>query len=488
MEDYNSPEKKCSTSWATAAIKAAEAVLDYKVELSEEQLFTCLPKDLGFADGCGGIHPKKVMDYLLEEGLVEKKDFNGCDKLDGLKKYRFMPNTPSHPTAGGLMNLLATENKPAFVMMAIDIKKLVNVKDMSNVKDSVKCAGYQPSLYGVLTGYKYYPNSQSGWWEVVTHIVPGEEVTVKIPITSNMANANYAGIAAYAFTLNEPTIEYICNESIYPTIDDIPSDATSLTFTANSYNSVTSVDFTRFAQLRSLVIEDNSFQNCHSVIVDNTRLDVYRVGSHCFQQGQSNSRRLAAVDRAFIIRNAGKLRVFTVGSFSMGNFRKIDISGTSSTEVSVTIGQFSFLFLVEVKFDEDSVSFGAKLEFTILSQTPTPTPTPIACGGDLVISTDDDCDKLNNVIALRSITVNEGMCNTMTSDLVIADSPCLEEIIVKKNALNNLNSLTIDSNNILVKIETENGIYDSSAPQGEKDIGAFLNVTRVVIKSRMIID
>ena len=203
LEEYNSPEKKCSTSWATAAIRAAEAALDYMVELSEEQLFTCLPKDLGFADGCGGVHPKKVMEYLNEEGLVMKDDFKGCDKLEGVRRFRFTPNSPEVPTAGGLMDLLANDKKAAFVMMAIDLEKLMFVKDMSNVKDSVKCAGYQPSLYGVLTGYKYYSNTQSGWWEVVTNVIPGEEIVMKIPITSNMKNGNYAGIAAYAFTLSE---------------------------------------------------------------------------------------------------------------------------------------------------------------------------------------------------------------------------------------------------------------------------------------------
>ena len=101
------------------------------------------------------------------------------------------------------MDLLANDKKAAFVMMAIDLEKLMFVKDMSNVKDSVKCAGYQPSLYGVLTGYKYYSNTQSGWWEVVTNVIPGEEIVMKIPITSNMKNGNYAGIAAYAFTLSE---------------------------------------------------------------------------------------------------------------------------------------------------------------------------------------------------------------------------------------------------------------------------------------------
>ena len=137
--------------------------------------------------------------------MISEYDFKGCDKLDGLERHHFTTNSPEVPTAGGLMNLLANDKKPVFVMMAIDIKKLLYVKDMSNVKNTVKCGGYQPSLYGVLTGYKYYPNTQSGWWEVVTHVIPGEEIVMKIPITSNMHNGNYAGIAAYAFSLNEVT-------------------------------------------------------------------------------------------------------------------------------------------------------------------------------------------------------------------------------------------------------------------------------------------
>ena len=76
LDLYNSPnEKRCSTSGATAAIKAAEAAMDYDIKLSEKQLLECLPKDLGFANGCDGIHPKKVMEYLSEEGLVSEYDF-----------------------------------------------------------------------------------------------------------------------------------------------------------------------------------------------------------------------------------------------------------------------------------------------------------------------------------------------------------------------------------------------------------------------------
>ena len=287
LKEYNAPEKKCSTSWATAAVKAAEAALDYRVELSAKQLMECLPKDMGFADGCDGVHPKKVMDYLLEEGLVAKDDFTTCDALDGLKKYYFTPNTPEVPTAGGLMNFLVTENKPVFVMVAVNLQKLMFVKNMTDIKDSVKCGGYQPSLYGVLTGYKYYDNSKSGWWEVVTHIVPGEEVTVKMPITSNMYNANYAGIAAYAFTLSEVMV----------------------------------------------------------------------------------------------------------------------------------------------------------------------------CGGDLVISSDDECDRLSDYVTWRSLTVNADLCGSVTSDLVIANSPCLEEVTFKTGSVQNINSVTISNNEKLNKINAENGAF-----------------------------
>ena len=270
LKDHNESGKVCSTSWATAVIKAAEAAADYSVELSEEQLFTCLPKDLGFADGCNGIHPNKVMDYLLEEGLVEKNDFKGCDKLNGLIKYHFVANTPEVPTAGGLMNLLAKENKPAFVMMAIDIKKLAFVKDMSNVKDSVKCAGYQPSLYGVVTGYKYYDNSKSGWWEVVTHIVPDEEVTVKIPITSNMANANYAGIAAYAFTLSMKEPSYWGQDLVISTEEDCGKmfEAGWKTITIKEglcENTSEDLDFSNNECLQSIDVGKNLLKNVKTV-------------------------------------------------------------------------------------------------------------------------------------------------------------------------------------------------------------------------------
>ena len=213
LSKYNNPKEKCSTSWATAAIELAEAALDHKVHLSVRQLFNCLP-EREMINGCEGVHPKVLMEYLMEVGLVEDEEFQGCDSLKDVKHYYFSPIQPESPNAGGLMNLIAEENRPVFVMVAIDLKKLRFVKDMSNVREGVKCADYQPSLYGLVTGYHYDESIENSWWEITTNIIPGEMVIVRIPMSGNMENANYAGIAGYAYGIRrieemteEPTTE-----------------------------------------------------------------------------------------------------------------------------------------------------------------------------------------------------------------------------------------------------------------------------------------
>ena len=72
----------------------------------------------------------------------------------------------------------------------------------------------------------------------------------------------------------------------------------------------------------------------------------------------------------------------------------------------------------------------------------------------LTVSSDSDCDKLLEN-GWKSITVNEGRCNSMTSDLTISNYRCLQSITVKKNSLNNLNSLTISNIPHLNSIVTE---------------------------------
>ena len=91
----------------------------------------------------------------------------------------------------------------------------------------------------------------------------------------------------------------------------------------------------------------------------------------------------------------------------------------------------------------------------------------------LVITSDSDCERLLEN-GWKSITVNEGLCNSMTSKLTISGNPCLESIVIKKNSLKNLNSLVISNNPQLSSIVTEDGEYST---------GAFYYVKSVEISS-----
>ena len=100
---------------------------------------------------------------------------------------------------------------------------------------------------------------------------------------------------------------------------------------------------------------------------------------------------------------------------------------------------------------------------------------PISCNGSLLVSSDSDCSKLYQN-GWTSITVNEGLCNSMTNNLTISDNPCLESIVIKKNSLRNLNSLVISNNTQLSNIVTEDG-------EDWGFNGPFYNVKSVEISS-----
>ena len=80
----------------------------------------------------------------------------------------------------------------------------------------------------------------------------------------------------------------------------------------------------------------------------------------------------------------------------------------------------------------------------------------------LTVSSDSDCAKLHQD-RWTSITVNQGLCNSMTSNLTISDNPCLESIVIKKNSLKNLNSLVISNNTQLSSRNSLFILYRSSS-------------------------
>lgn len=72
----------------------------------------------------------------------------------------------------------------------------------------------------------------------------------------------------------------------------------------------------------------------------------------------------------------------------------------------------------------------------------------IRCGEDLVVSDDEDCDKLRES-GWKTITVNHA-CVNFTEDWVISEEySCLQKLVVMKSTLTKLKSLTISSMIIL---------------------------------------
>ena len=121
-----------------------------------------------------------------------------------------------------------------------------------------------------------------------------------------------------------------------------------------------------------------------------------------------------------------------------------------------------------------SFSDSLQLKNHIISQL-----NPISCSGSLIISSNSNCYKINQN-GWTSITVNEGYCNDMTSDINISYNPCLQSIVVKKNSYMYVNSLTISNNPLLQTIEADGTISIAT--------GAFEFLkTTVVISSINII-
>ena len=89
--------------------------------------------------------------------------------------------------------------------------------------------------------------------------------------------------------------------------------------------------------------------------------------------------------------------------------------------------------------------------------------------GNIVITSNSECELLLHP-GVVNITVNNGLCNSMTNDLVISNYPYLESITIKagntfyssSSTLSNLNSLTIMNNTKLKIIVMEDGYSSGS--------------------------
>ena len=94
----------------------------------------------------------------------------------------------------------------------------------------------------------------------------------------------------------------------------------------------------------------------------------------------------------------------------------------------------------------------------------------ISTGFELMSLLNDSERRMN----VNELVIEEGCGNELKIDLKICGFDNLKKLIVKKNSLQNLNSLVISNNDELEIIEIEDGDYKT---------GAFYNVKIVEISS-----
>ena len=526
-----------TTSWATSVIQVAERALGGGVRLSLEQLIQCLPVSEDVEEeGMRGVHPRTITSYLLEVGLMEEDDFFGCESINPLYTHRFKPLYPQYPNGGGLMNFVA-ESDLVFTMVAIDMLKLRFVKDMSN-ESPLKCGGYSPSVYGVITGYNYdKENMSNSYWEISTFVIPEEELIMHIPMSSNMQNANYAGIAGYAFTLESipRNTVFSVNEEKYPFIDDIPYFATELVFEENSYPDETYCDLSMFTSLEKVTFKNGAFTNADSFYVSNPYLVSTEMGDDCFNgyyedpteepseepteevSEDESGRRLASKNnnkgngkkddeerrkekeekdrewrkrhRGMHIHDGRRLKHFKCGKKSMSRVKKIKIIHISiEFNIELEEGTLQEVEKVEVpKEDKVAVNMTTvnqiieevqqnniiEIEIVIEKIEVTVEELQVVEYPELRIESDEACSSLLET-HWESIIIRNNMCNSLQRDLLISNYPKLYYIEIGDGSLMNLNSFVLRNNDKLEKLIIH---------KGTQDHGCFYNVKSVIISS-----
>ena len=94
------------------------------------------------------------------------------------------------------------------------------------------------------------------------------------------------------------------------------------------------------------------------------------------------------------------------------------------------------------------------------------------------------CNNWNSISPyVTKLTINEGVCNDVTSTFSISGFLFLKSLVVKKNSMKNLNSLTIENNMRLESIVTEDGDGGGYSGTDSRNTGAFYYVNSVIIRS-----
>ncbi|KAK8829507.1 hypothetical protein WA577_004771 [Blastocystis sp. JDR] len=196
----------CSLSWMTMIVNAGERVLaqmGINERLSVDFVLQCYNR----SDICEGMTMNEIATRLRQIGLVREEDAkHAMDEGESVcsiplsQHYRFDVQKPEGYNRGGLMNLVSGGN-PVLVAISMDLLQLRFVKDMREEEEVLRRSVYQPSIYGLVTGYLKTTDEVDGYWVFEGTPSPCESVNVKLPMRANETNTDFAGIAGYAFAI-----------------------------------------------------------------------------------------------------------------------------------------------------------------------------------------------------------------------------------------------------------------------------------------------
>ena len=196
----------CSLSWMTMIVNAGERVLaqmGINERLSVDFVLQCYNR----SGICEGMTMNEIATRLRQIGLVREEDAkHAMDEGKSVcsiplsQHYRFDVQKPEGYNRGGLMNLVSGGN-PVLVAISMDLFQLRFVKDMREEEEVLRRSVYQPSIYGLVTGYVKTTEEVDGYWVFEGTPSPCESVNVKLPMRANETNTDFAGIAGYAFAI-----------------------------------------------------------------------------------------------------------------------------------------------------------------------------------------------------------------------------------------------------------------------------------------------
>ncbi|KAK8821806.1 hypothetical protein WA556_002251 [Blastocystis sp. ATCC 50177/Nand II] len=270
LREYAKPND-CSLSWVTMIVNAGEralAMIGGSEKLSAAFVKECYTE----GDACNGLGMADIAEGLKKIGLVTEREANRVLEEGGnlcsipqSKHFTFKVLKAEGPNRGGLMNLIG-EGNPVLTLLSINLNRLRFVKDMREEDVTLSGTVYEPSLYGLVTGYVKTTEEVDGYWVVEGTPSPCESVNVKVPMRDNETNSDYAGIAGYAFAIEfNGKRDFVVPSEGLTSVDAIPSFAQSIVFAADSFSELSEVDFSRFRELKELVFGANSFANVGSL-------------------------------------------------------------------------------------------------------------------------------------------------------------------------------------------------------------------------------